>query len=275
MRPLPKGGGDRTANGFRPISLTSVVGKLLERLIHDRLQLCARQRGLLPCFQSGFRKLHSTLDCLSRLTLATHDAFAQGQVLVAAFVDLEKAYDTVWRDALLAKLHRWGVRGRLLRWLHDFLRDRCQRVIVDGVASPWLLVEDGVPQGSVLSCVLFTLFIADMHSAPPHRVLPPPAPGRCEVAHFADDLTYWAADANVARACDAVQTRLNEVVEWCRSSLLHASARKSVCTLFSRRLPTAIGLPEPVLLLSGQRLRVDNSPRYLGMQLSGQLSWAS
>ena len=69
--------------------------------------------------------------------------------------------------------------GRLLRWLYDFLRDRNQRVLVDGAYSPWLLVEDGVPQGSVLSCLLFTLFIADMHDEPPHIAQPPAAPAVC------------------------------------------------------------------------------------------------
>ena len=272
VRPLPKGQGDRTANGFRPISLTSVVGKLLERMIHARLSTRVLQRSLLPCYQSGFRKLHSVLDSLSRLSMAADDAFAANRVLVAAFVDLEKAYDTVWRDLLLVKLHRWGVSGRLLRWLYDFLRDRNQRVLVDGAYSPWLLVKDGVPQGSVLSCLLFTLFIADMHGEPPHIAQPPAAPAVCERAHFADDLAYWAAADNIAAACAAIQPQLHEVTVWSREALSHVSVRKSVCTLFSRRVHV-LPQPAPVLLLSGQPLRVDDAPRYLGVQFNGRLDW--
>jgi ribonuclease HI len=272
VRPINKGTRDKSPSGYRPISLTSVVAKLLERMLHVRLYAFATRLNLLPPAQSGFRHRHSVLDCLTRLTMAAHSAFAKRNVVVAAFVDLEKAYDTVWRDALLVKLHRWGIRGRPLRWLHDFLRDRAQRVTVDGALSSWRLTEDGVPQGSVLACLLFILFLADLNGEPPHAPLPLPMVDVCESAYFADDLTLWAESSCTADACTAVQRQLDVVDKWCKGALLHASQSKSVCTLFTRR---HMSLDALSLTLGGVRLRVDQAPRYLGVILTSDLKWSA
>lgn len=166
VRPIPKpqraGAKLATPQGFRPISLLSVVGKLAERMVERRLRRICERNGLLPPTQSGFRAHHSTIDCIARLTMAAHRAFKSKEVLAVAFVDLDKAYDTVHRDGLLRLLHRHGIRGRMLAWLRSFLSERTQRTLVDGAASPQASLEDGVPQGSVLSCILFNLFVADL-----------------------------------------------------------------------------------------------------------------
>ena len=207
VRPISKGGSDFTPSGLRPISLTSTVGKLVERIVHARLSRRVEELSLLPNHQFGFRKLHGVMDCVAELTIAAQDAFERGNVLVAAFVDFAKAYDTVWRDALLVKLHQWGIRGLLLRWICDFLRDRVQRVRVEGALSSWRLVEDGVPQGSVLSCLLFVLFTSDIHASPPHAIAPLPGPA-CKQA-YADDLAYYAEADSVPAAAALVQPLLS------------------------------------------------------------------
>ena len=162
VRPLLKEGVDRhQPSSYRPISLLSVVGKLAERLIHHILRDEVEAKGVLPPYQSGFRPGHSVLDHLTRLSLDAHDSFGTREVLVGVLLDVEKAYDSVWRADLLKKLHALGIRGRLLPWLTSFLCCRRQRARLDGSTSGWVTLDDGVPQGAVLSCLLYTIFASD------------------------------------------------------------------------------------------------------------------
>ena len=273
VTPILKPGAKTIApSSFRPISLLSVVGKLCERLVLRRLVHRVEASGVLPPTQSGFRKLHSTLDCISRLSLAVHDALGSGDGLLAAFVDVEKAYDTVWRTALLVKLHKAGVRGRLFRWLRDFLSGRSQRVLLDGSASSWRTLEDGVPQGSVLSCTLYLVFTCDLLSEP--------APAGCSDARFADDVTIWSRcdKASPGRGVAVLQSRLSQLSSWASRSLTHINVSKSVVTLFQRprvrQRPDAAAPDPPMLFLNGAPLRHDPSPSYLGVRMSSDGRWS-
>lgn len=245
-------------SNFRPISLLSVVGKLCERLVYDRiLPTVARH---FPQHQSGFRHHRSTLDCITRFVLAVSDAFEHDSELVGVFVDIDKAYDTVWRKGLLVKLLNMGVERDALAWISDFLYNRVQRTVVDGAMSAWSLVQDGVPQGSVLSCLLYLAFSHDALGTTPD----------CR-ASFADDLLLWASGPSALDACAALQPRLSALQAWASRNLCHASARKSVCTIF-RKCQWKPSI-DPVLMLGGGTLRHDPLPKYLGVTLAPNLSW--
>jgi ribonuclease HI len=253
---------DTRPSSFRPISLTSVVGKLCERLVYNRiLPLVA---GHLPQHQSGFRRARSTLDCITRFTLAATEAFERNEDLVGVFVDMDKAYDTVWRKGLLVKLLAMGLDRHALAWVADFLRNRVQRTCVGTALSPWALVEDGVPQGSVLSCLLYLAFT--------HDILGPDAD---DCASYADDLLLWGAGKTAFDAAAPLQPRLTALQRWAGRNLCHVSSRKTVYTVFSKRDQGSPADPDPVLVLGEDMLRQDRLPKYLGVTLSPDLSWGA
>ena len=127
-----KGKNPADPNSYRPISLLNCISKLFERLVQNRLQHWMEERQLINCNQAGFRRLHSTIDQIARVTQTIFDAFEKPKPerAVIALLDFQKAYDRVWKDALLAKLGRLKVPAHVIRWLRDFLSDRrarCER----------------------------------------------------------------------------------------------------------------------------------------------------
>lgn len=265
VRPIPKrapgqASAAATPASFRPISLLSVVGKIAERLVEHRLRCLVEERNLLPATQSGFRAHRSTLDCLTRVSLAAHRAFAKRQYLVIAMLDIDKAYDTVHRSGLLSMLRRRGITGELHKWLRSFLSDRWQTTTIEGATSTEELVEEGVPQGSVLSCILFNLFVSD---------LPDSSSAEGGDARFADDFAFWETADDVATACNTLQARLRAFDDWAARKMLHVSATKSTYTVLTRRKNAELGS----LQLAGCPLRHEDRPKYLGMLVTPSLDW--
>jgi len=134
--PIPKFGKDTTIpTNYRPISLLSCAGKTMERMIHNRLYWQAETNGWLSPQQSAFRRGRSTTDPLLNLIEDTQEAFSRREEVLAVFLDLQKAYDKVWHDGLIYKLHRKGIRGRMLHFINDFLRQRICMVKINGQLS--------------------------------------------------------------------------------------------------------------------------------------------
>ena len=120
---------------YRPISLTSCIGKLAERMVNNRLYCWLESNQLLDNTQAGFRKGCRAEDQLFRLTQSAIDGFQEGKSTVAVFIDLQQAYDRVWRKGLLIKMHNMGVRGKLFNWVKAFLSNRTISTRYDGTTS--------------------------------------------------------------------------------------------------------------------------------------------
>ena len=146
---IPKKGKPPTETGsYRPISLLSCIGKLAERLVQHRLQHWLERAGKLNRNQAGFRKGHSTMDQLARVTQTIFDGFEskKPQRAVLVLLDYARAYDRVWRDALYAKMGRMGVPGCVTSWIRALLSDRRARVRWGTSASRWRVFQEGLPR---------------------------------------------------------------------------------------------------------------------------------
>ena len=128
---IPKPNKDHTnPTNYRPIALTSCLRKTMERMIHNRLNFYLESNNIISEHQSGSRKNRSTTDQLVQLELYIRNAFVKKQHVVAIFSDLEKAYDTTWKNGILRRIHKIGLKGNLLKFISNFLSNRCFKVKV-------------------------------------------------------------------------------------------------------------------------------------------------
>ena len=163
--PIFKQGSRSLCSNYRPISVLSALSKIFERCILNQLIFYCLTENILVSNQYGFRSGYNTTDCLVDLIDEITKALDEEKYAVSIFLDLSKAFDTVNHSILLSKLDLYGVRGNENQWFRSYLNNRKQKVFVNGVESKFLLVNSGVPQGSILGPFLFLIYINDFEKA--------------------------------------------------------------------------------------------------------------
>ena len=160
MVPVFKNVGERsTAKNYRPVSLLSVVSKVFEKHVNNRIVDHLEKCGLFSDFECGFRSFRSTPDLLTVLSDRIARAFNRHEATRAVALDIFKAFDRVWHAGLLHKLKSYGISGQIFGLISSFLSNRRLRVVLDGKSSQEHPVNAGVPQGSILGLTLFLLYI--------------------------------------------------------------------------------------------------------------------
>ena len=203
ITPIYKSGPRSMEQNYRPVSLTSHITKIFERIVAKKLKEYLEANSLFNEGQHGFRSGRS---CLSQL-LAHHNEVIEGLVngsdVDVVYLDFAKAFDKVHHGILLNKLKNIGIRGEVHKWLESFLRGRTQKVSVEGALSDESQVTSGVPQGTVLGPILFLIHISDINSKVVHS----------KVTSFADD-TRILKCINKPNDRDMLQDDLNKIYEW-------------------------------------------------------------
>ena len=181
-----KGKGDFSdPTNYRPISITSCIGKMLEKIFFKYLYNYLETNQLITNFQSGFRPKDSTVNQLLEIYHKIIESLDKQKEIKFIFCDISKAFDKVWHDGLLFKLKEYGITNNLLSWFKSYLSNRKQRVITEGFISNWENTLAGVPQGSVLGPYLFLIYINDIVKDI-----------NCNIRLFADDTSLFTVFEN-------------------------------------------------------------------------------
>ena len=185
---------------YRPISLISSIMKLFERVIEQRMRSHLEQIGFINKHQSGFRRAKSTDYHLFRLSQSIMESFNRGAHAVATVHDVKKAFDNVWQNGFRYKIFQLDIPTKMTHWLSDFLVGRVIQVNAKGFLSNQINPKAGVPQSSVLSPLLFLIYVNDL-PAPHHK--------QNSLSQFADNTVQWAFSLNVRFAAKLLQQDLN------------------------------------------------------------------
>jgi hypothetical protein len=255
VAPVFKKGDRHAPENYRPVSLTSVTCKLLERIIYGHIMSHLQRYKILTTLNHGFRAGYS---CETQLVVTLHDlceSFEQDMQTDIAILDFSKAFDTVPHKKLLEKLTGYGVTGNLQKWLASFLTKRRMKVVVDGQYSEETDVESGVPQGTVLGPLLFLCHINDL-----------PQAVKSQVRLFADDCLLYRQIKSRADHL-TLQRDLENLEDWARKCGMKFNAKKCYILSVKSRSSHYYQLDNQILQ------KVPSSP-YLGAQLNEDLTWS-
>ena len=240
-----------TAKNYRPLSLLSVVSKVFEKLVNNRIVDHLEKCGLFSDFQYGFRSSRSTARTFNR-SGATR----------AVALDISKAFDRVWDAVLLHKLKSYEISGQIFGLISSFLSNRQLRVVLDGKSSQEYPVNAGVPQRSILGPTLFLLYINDL---PDHVI--------CNIAIYADDTTLYSKCDQASDlwqqlvVASELESDLRDTVDWGRKWLVDFNAGKTQLVSFDRSKNTgAIDVK-----MDGSVLEEKTSFKMLGLTFSSKL----
>lgn len=253
VTPIFKKGTRKKAENYRPISLTSQVCKVFERIIKTRLEAHFTTHRLISKHQHGFVQkrscLTNLLETLERWT-ATLD---KNSCLDVIFLDYQKAFDSVPHKRLIKKLSAYGVKGNIITWIQDFLTGRQQQVAVRSATSDWQPVLSGVPQGSVLGPLLFIAYINEL-----------PALVESEIKLFADDAKLFR-EINGPRDHVRLQSDLDTLSKWSDDWLLKFNPVKC------KTMHCGPSNPKKTYLMQGVEIAETTSERDLGIVITNSL----
>ena len=261
--PIFKGGSRNSPQNYRPVSLTSVCCKILERIITGKMMLYMEEHGILSKDQFGFRGGRSTEDQMLLTYGKICEVVDGGGAVDMVYMDYSKAFDVVSHEILLEKLRSLGFEDRIVSWVGDFLKDRVFEVSVGGCRSGGRVVLSGVPQGSVLGPLLFLVYVNHLTQGV-----------SCSWKAFADDFklyTFYSCDDFWDRSC-ALQRDLDSIVSVGNSWNLRVNPSKCVVMRFGSVL-NRLGIDEPFYCIDGRALRVVDSYKDLGITVDKKLKF--
>ena len=258
VTPLFKKGDRHNCENYRPISLLSCIGKVLETCVQQHVLTFLMNNNLLSAAQSGFIPNDSTVFQL----LSIYDDFCKfidsKTTAQAIFFDVSKAFDKVWHRALIHKLFAIGIRGNLLNWFTDYLKDRRQAVVLKGSRSPYLSLSAGVPQGSVLGPLLFLVYINDIAEDI-----------ESIIKLFADDTSMYLGLENVNVRTEILNSDLDKISSWAMKWKVKFNQSKTdLMTITNKILPET----QP-LTFDTVNIQESYSHKHLGVILQSNCKW--
>ena len=260
--PIFKKGDKQIYKNYRPVSLLPIFGKILERLIFEEMFPFFMENKLIAANQSGFKPGDSCINQHIAITHEIYQSFDAGYEVRGVFLDISKGFDKVWHEGLIFKLKQNGISGKLLNLIKDFLKNRKQRVVLNGQFSSWANVDAGVPQGSILGPLLFLVYINDLTNDL-----------SSSAKLFANDTSLFSVVFNVDATAKELNDDLAKVQDWAlrwKMSFNPDISKQAQEVIFSRKLKKT---PRPPLMFNSNLVNKASSQKHLGIILDESLSF--
>ena len=238
---------------YRPVSLLPIVSKLFEREMYNQL-LAFIETHLSP-YLFGFRKAHSTEQCLNIMIERWKKALDKKKYVGAVLTDLSKAFDCINHKLLIAKLEAYGIGNDALNFIYDYLSKRKQRTKVNSSYSSWRETKYGVPQGSILGPLLFNIFLNDIFLFTE----------RIKITNYADDNTPYAFESDIDKLIETLEHDTNILLTWFKQNQMKSNNDK--CHLM------IINNEDNTIKLKGEEIRGKKTVKLLGVTIDNKLNF--
>ena len=250
----------KEAGSYRPISLTSHIGKTLETIIKNRLTNFLEAEKLITKFQTGFRGRRQALEQVIRLETDIHAARRTRSHVTAVFLDLEKAFDVMWRGGVLEILNKYNVTGQLYNYIQNFLQERSFQVRVGQDLSEVKKQKNGTPQGSVLSPILFTIAVNEVAAQLKDNDF--------KLGQYADDIAIWSNKYRATRngKYKKMERNVNSVIRYLKNRGFKVNSKKTQAVHFNSK-------KELTLNINGAEIQTSAEAKYLGVTLDKFLTF--
>lgn len=262
--PIFKDGDSSAPSSYRPISVLSVINTVFEKILCKRIKDFITKYSIFCHNQHGFRPNRSTSSAVLVLTQHLYRALHESKIAVVVYLDIKKAFDTVNHSILLYKLHQYGFRGKMSELFNSYLSNRKQCVVINDFVSTPRTVLTGVPQGSVLGPILFSLYVNDFPSILKYS----------EALMYADDTALIFVGDTIGELQDKINEELTRVLTWFTSNQLTINLMKSKYTVFHSK-KKAINYEEIVIQLDNTELQHVACYKYLGVLFDSDMHWKS
>ena len=254
---IPKPDKDHSiATNYRPISLLSCIGKTFEKIISRRLQQHLEEIDFINPWQRAYQKKKEGTEHLHRLSEQLKRAAEKKWITYLLLLDVEKAFDSVWQNGLRKKIHQLGLPDQTNRLISSFLTDRTIRIKIGDAISDYVHLAAGTPQGSVLSPLLFIIYVNDI-----------PIDAGTNTTQYADDLGLYIQGKNQKYIRGKMQRQINKLEDWCNRWYIKLNAKKTQLIT----LPTQ----KTELELYGTKIKPTQQGKLLGMLLDDKRTYRS
>ena len=269
IKPIPKINDPINATDFRPISLLIAFSKIIEKIVANQMKEYLINNNLLDKYQSAYRALHSTTTALIDITDNIYKSMDNSLITILVLLDYSKAFDCANHKLIIAKLKALGFKNSSLKWINSYLSGRSQQVVTDKGESKWIELQNGVPQGSILGPLLFTILVSDISKDIKF----------CKYHLYADDTQLYIT-GKVHEIVDLIKNLnkdLSRIAEFSENNCLRLNEGKSVFIFLgsNQNIAKINELVLPDIIINGKAIKRETIVRNLGINFNETMSWDS
>lgn len=249
------------ATSYRPITLLSCLGKTMETIIKNRLEWFLEHYRKLSPSQYGFRKNRSTLDNLNIFNMDIQKTYTKNNYMIAVFLDIKGAYDSVLYPILIQKLQEIGITEKVTKWIISYFERRSIYVRYKNELIGPYVCNKGLPQGAILSPLLYTIYTKELNDLIDHNTF---------LLQYADDIVLYTSGSSLSIIRNRINSKLKKLEKVLDRLKLEISIEKSQAVIFSRHKITE----SPLITFKHKTIKIGSKVKFLGVYFDTKSTWS-